>query len=109
MSDVLAYLRDISDQSCHGDAPQAVEHLEPPRARPIAREEKVDRTQFRAGVVAPLANGAQLVAAAERVDQSTEPEEQERVANGNADGVDEDHDNAECMCVEEARRLAVDG
>ena len=57
----------------------------------------------------PRAHGLQFVVAAERIDQRAEAEEQTCVAQRNANWIDKNHDDAECVRVEEARRLAVEG
>ena len=59
--------------------------------------------------LASHAHGLQFVAAADRVDVMAGAEEQKCVANRDPDWVDEDADVADFVCVEEARRLAVDG
>jgi hypothetical protein len=51
----------------------------------------------------------QLVVTTAWVDLSAETEEQKCVATRDPNWVDEDKDDAEGVCVEEARRLAVDG
>ena len=58
--------------------------------------------------IAPHAHGMQLVATAERVDVIAEAEEKTCVAKRDPDWVDKYHNDAEFMCIEEARRLAVD-